>query len=106
MPADYLHNHPQFSDLIGPEYVPHGTEVRLTPPPSEADSCALGRSAMPLTTRIESWNTRHASPSGVDRNWRNLFPPLSPWFVNLDSEPCCGEVVHLTRLRKSGYSRN
>src|SRR5712691_13101715 len=66
----------------------HGTEVRLTPSPSEGDSCAVGRSAMPLTTRIESRNTRHASPSGLGRNRRNLFPSLSPWFVNLDSEPC------------------
>ena len=65
----------------------HGTEVRLTPRPSEGDSCAVGRSAMPLTTRIESRNTRHASPSGLGRNRRNLFPSLSPWFVNLDSEP-------------------
>src|SRR5216684_2741648 len=71
----------------------HGTEVRLTPRPSEGDSCAVGRSAMPLTTRIESRNTRHASPSGLGRNRRNLFPSLSPWFVNLDSEPWVFKVM-------------
>src|SRR5260370_24734995 len=71
----------------------HGTEVRLTPRPSQGDSCGIGSSARPLTTRIEPRNTRHASPSGLGRNWRNLFPSLSPWFVNLDSEPCSTSII-------------
>src|SRR5260370_5808480 len=76
---------------------PQGTEVRLTPRPSQGDSCGIGSSAKRLTTRIEPRNTRHASPSGLGRNWRNLFPSLSPWFVNLDSEPCTPPARTLRR---------
>jgi hypothetical protein len=54
--------------------LPDGSEVRLTPRPSEVGSCAIGHGTMPLTTGIKCRNALHASPFGAGGNRRNLFP--------------------------------
>ena|SRR5712671_5430585 len=72
----------------------HGTEVRLTPNPCGVSSCAFGGRAECLMVKIDTKNTRHASPCGLHNNCKNLFHgrhcDLLTWI------PCRGTIQ--TRL--------
>jgi hypothetical protein len=89
-------------DFVVPSFG-HGSELRLTPSPPEQVSYAFDRRSMPPTAKFESRNTRYASLSSPKRNSRNLFPRLSPWFVNLDSVPCKFWALVLTAHPPQDY---